>query len=46
VALSIAGKDEALWHEDNEFRRRNIRYAQQLNPEWYAEALNYCLTKI
>jgi hypothetical protein len=33
VALSIAGKDDALWHEDNEFRRRNIRYAQQLNPE-------------
>jgi hypothetical protein len=46
VALSIAGKESALWHEDNEFRRRNIRYAQQIDPEWYAEALNYCLTKL
>lgn len=46
VALSIAGKDNALWHRDNEHKRRNIRYSQQLAPEWYAEALNYCITKI
>lgn len=46
VALSITGNDDAIWHSDNEHKRRNIRYSQQLAPEWYAEALNYSITKI
>lgn len=46
AALSVGGKETELWHEDNEFKRRNIKYARQLAPEWYAELLNYCLTKI
>jgi len=45
VALSILGKDDALWHRDNEHKRRNIRYSQQLAPEWYAEALTYSINK-
>jgi hypothetical protein len=46
VALSITGKDETLWNEQNEYIRRNVIYSQQLNPEWYSEAIIYCLTKI
>lgn len=46
VALSITGKDDAIWSEEYEEIRRNIKYAQQLNPEWYSEAINYCLNKI
>lgn len=46
VALSIAGKDESLWNKENEEIRRNVKYSYQLNPEWYSEAINYCLTKI
>lgn len=46
VALSITGVDETLWNSDNEEVRRYIRYSQQLNPEWYSEAINYCITKI
>ena len=46
VALSITGKDETLWNEQNEYIRRNVIYSQQLNPEWYSEAVIYCLTKI
>jgi len=46
VALSIAGKDENLWSKENEYIRRSVRYSQQLSPEWYGEAINYCLTKI
>jgi hypothetical protein len=46
VALSIAGKDDALWDKDNEYVRRNVKYTYQLNPEWYSEAINYCLTKL
>jgi hypothetical protein len=46
VALSITGVDETLWNSDYEEVRRYIRYSQQLNPEWYSEAINYCITKI
>jgi hypothetical protein len=46
VALSITGKDETLWNEQNEYIRRNVIYSQQLNPEWYSEAIIYCLNKI
>jgi hypothetical protein len=46
VALSIAGKDESLWDRENEYVRRNVKYCYQLNPEWYGEAINYCLTKL
>lgn len=46
VALSITGADESLWNRDNEEVRRYVRYSQQLNPEWYSEAINYCITKI
>jgi hypothetical protein len=46
VALSITGIDESLWNEDNEIKRRNVKYSQQLNPDWYSEAINYCLTKL
>jgi len=46
VALSIAGIDESLWNEENEYVRRNVKYSYQLNPEWYSEAINYCLTKL
>lgn len=46
VALSIAGIEDNLWSEENEFKRRNIKYSQQLDPEWYSEALNYSLNKI
>jgi hypothetical protein len=46
VALSISGKDETLWDKDNEYIRRNVKYSYQVNPEWYSEAINYCLTKL
>ena len=46
VALSISGKDESLWEKESEYIRRNIKYSYQLNPEWYSEAINYCLTKL
>jgi hypothetical protein len=46
VALSISGKDENIWDENNEEVRRYIRYSQQLNPEWYSEAIVYSLSKL
>lgn len=46
VALSIKGKDETIWNISNEEVRRYIRYSQQLNPEWYSEAIVYCLSKL
>lgn len=46
VALSIAGKDEGLWGKENENIRRNVKYSQQLDPQWYCEAVNYALSKI
>lgn len=46
VALSITGKDEILWSEHSEHICRNVIYSQQLNPEWYSEAIIYCLNKI
>ncbi|MDB5006256.1 MAG: hypothetical protein JWP45_649 [Mucilaginibacter sp.] len=46
VALSIFGKEDNLWSVENEFKRRNIKYSQQLEPEWYGEAVNYCLNKL
>lgn len=46
VALSIAGKDDGLWDRDDEYVRRNVKYTHQINPEWYSEAINYCLTKL
>jgi len=46
AALSITGLSDNLWAEDNEFKRRNIKYSQQLDPDWYAEALNYSVTKL
>jgi len=35
-----------LWDRENEYVRRNVKYCYQLNPEWYGEAINYCLTKL
>lgn len=46
AALSITGLSDSLWAEENEFKRRNIKYSQELDPEWYAEALNYSLNKL
>jgi len=46
VALSITGVDEGLWDKASEEVRRYVRYSQQLNPEWYSEAINYCISKI
>ncbi|OCX52761.1 hypothetical protein BEL04_00025 [Mucilaginibacter sp. PPCGB 2223] len=46
VALSIAGKEDNLWSVESEFKRRNIKYIQQLDPEWYGQAVNYSLTKL
>lgn len=46
VALSIAGLDDSLWKKENEEIRRHVRYSQILDPAWYSEAINYCLTKI
>lgn len=46
VALSIAGLDDLLWKKENEEVRRHVRYSQLLNPAWYSDAINYCLTKI
>lgn len=46
VALSISGKDENIWDENNEEVRRYIRYSQHLNPEWYSEAIVYSLSKL
>lgn len=46
VALSIGGKSEGLWGPENENIRRNVKYSQQLDPEWYGEAINYALSKI
>lgn len=46
VALSIKGKDESIWDSSNEEIRRYIKYSQQLNPEWYSEAIIYCMGKI
>lgn len=46
VALSIAGADDTLWSDGNEYIRRNVKYAQQLSPEWYSEAILFALTKI
>lgn len=45
VALSIDGKDSAIWKEDEE-RKRYVKYVQQLHPGWYGEAINYCLLKL
>lgn len=45
VALSIANVDHTLWKKENEDVRRHVRYSQLLNPAWYSEAINYCLTK-
>jgi hypothetical protein len=44
VALSIAGKDLCLWDDDH--IRRNVRYSQQLHPDWYGFAVCYFLSKI
>lgn len=46
IALSIAGKDETLWCKEYEQIRRNVRYSYQLDPEWYGEAITYCLNKL
>jgi hypothetical protein len=46
IALSIYGKDDEVWRPNNENIRRNIKYCQQLNPEWYSQAINYCLNKL
>lgn len=47
VALAIAGKSDNLWNNgDAEQIRRNIRYAKWLAPEWYANALLFCLYKL
>jgi hypothetical protein len=46
VALSIGGKCDGLWGSENENIRRNVKYSQQLDPEWYGEAINYALSKI
>ena len=46
VALSMTGKDETLWNQQNDVIRRNVIYTQQLNPDWYSEAIIYCLNKI
>lgn len=46
VALSIKGKDESIWNSSNEEIRRFIKYSQHLNPEWYSEAIVYCLSKL
>jgi hypothetical protein len=46
VALSISGKDEGLWGQENENIRRNVKYSQQLDPKWYGEAINYALSKL
>jgi len=45
VALSITNLDHTLWKKENEEIRRHVRYSQVLNPAWYSEAINYCLTK-
>jgi hypothetical protein len=46
VALSIAGKDNTMWKLEAENIRRNIKYSQELNPQWYSEAICYCLSKL
>lgn len=46
VALSIAGKESSIWNKDGEFIRRNIKYSQDIHPEWYSKAICYCLGKL
>lgn len=46
VALSIAGKSDNIWRDDYEFIRRNIKYCQDINPEWYSKAICYSLSRI
>lgn len=46
VALSICGKDQAIWKQESDAIRRNIKYCKELNPKWYSEAICYCLSKL
>ena len=46
IALSIDGKDSGIWDDKRDDIRRNVKYAHQLNPDWYSEAINYCLNKL
>jgi hypothetical protein len=46
AALSITGVNDNIWSEKGEYIRRNVKYSYQLNPEWYAEALVYSMSKI
>ncbi len=46
IALSIDGKNSGIWDDKRNHIRRNVKYAQQLNPDWYSEAINYCLNKL
>jgi len=46
VALSIAGLSDSLWCAEREQIRRNVKYSQLLQPQWYAEAVVYSLSKI
>lgn len=48
VALSITGKDESIWKDDEqtEIIRRNIQYCQWIAPDWYGKAILYSLNKL
>jgi hypothetical protein len=45
VALSITGKNNCLWCAEGEHIRRNVRYSQQLHPDWYGYAICHFLLK-
>ena len=51
VALSITGKDESIWQnnemsDDNEIIRRNIQYAQSIHTDWHTKAIIYSINSI
>ena len=45
VALSIAGKSDCLWCAEGEHIRRNVRYSQEIHPDWYGYAVCHFLSK-
>ena len=48
IALSISGKDETIWNEDEDIDtiHRNIQYCQWIAPEWYSKSILYCLNRL
>jgi hypothetical protein len=48
VAVSMLDKDNSLWslEDDSEIRRRNVQFAQWLEPDWYGFAIIFSINKI